>query len=992
MKKKQSLSNSRKSKLGVVALIIASIVMLSFIATSKAVVKDLTPDYRPAGSLIDVLSWEIYGPPGGTNLTQIQFKYNGTDPADMNYTQFYANGTLLKTVYQEGVVIFLPVYEIDDGDHVNITMKIKIHDDGQDGNHVDGYIVNYVLTTPGGSGTDVIPADPAGYTIIDNIPPTLTKDLDGTMGLDGWYTTDVLVTLTGGDTGGSGLDKVEYNLNGGGWVTYEGPFTISTEGVNTLAHRVYDNAGFEYVLPTQEIKIDKTAPTLTKDLDGTEGDEPWWVSDVTVTLNAGDTGGSGLDTVEYSYDGTTWVTYTGAFVISDAGTTTLYHRVNDTAGNEYVLTTQEIKIDKIDPTLTKDLDGTQGNTPWWVSDVLVTLTGGDTGGSGLDKVEYNLNGGGWVTYVGPFMISDEGVNTLAHRVYDNAGRMYVLPTQEIKIDTIAPTVDDIAVSDDFIKESDVPGPFYVTVTFSEPMNPAVIPTIVFDPDVSTTLVNEIGAWSVGDTVYTFTYDIVDADVVVNDVDVTVGGAEDVAGNPDPLTGFDLFDIDTLHHEGVPEYIDVWAEYSAPMSLALNANFVFWPEEGAYSEWNSPEKALASDDEYAFITNSDGPEEEIFLVLDFEDPPEAVGEYEITSVILHVEQMLIPDFWDMWEDWWVFDIDSDIGGPTSEIMLERQGTNTEQELVIDITEAIDDIYEVCWEYLSEIYVDIYPASDDSPLAEWYVDNVWIEVNYIYHDEGPSITVPVGGEADVYANVTDGFNNTVPDGTEIHFETDIGTMYPLTDLTVDGIAESTIISTDVGTATVNASGSTNGVCYVNFVAHTLEIELSPGWNLVSVPRELENSTIEAVFDGITSITKVYTYQDGDWAAAFYDGGAWVTPVSLDPIDDVDDGKGYWVYASEPTTVTMQLEPRGYVDGIPPDYPLSAGWTLIGYTSLQLEPEMPVPVYLTNLDGIWQSLYSYSPAVGYDQAKPNYGFENTELSRGYWIYLSEAGVLVP
>ena len=80
------------------------------------------------------------------------------------------------------------------------------------------------------------------------------------------------------------------------------------------------------------------------------------------------------------------------------------------------------------------------------------------------------------------------------------------------------------------------------------------------------------------------------------------------------------------------------------------------------------------------------------------------------------------------------------------------------------------------------------------------------------------------------------------------------------------------------------------------------------------------------------------------------------------------------------------------IPPDYDLSMGWTMIGYTTLQLEPEMPVPVYLTNLDGIWQSLYSYTPATGYDQAKPDYGFDNTELGKGYWIYLNDVGVLVP
>ena len=103
----------------------------------------------------------------------------------------------------------------------------------------------------------------ANFNLVDNTAPTLTKGLSGTAGLGGWYTSDVVVTLTGGDTGGSGLASVKYNLNSGGWTTYTAPFTISTEGTNTLAHRVTDNAGNVYVLTSQEIKIDKTLPVVT---------------------------------------------------------------------------------------------------------------------------------------------------------------------------------------------------------------------------------------------------------------------------------------------------------------------------------------------------------------------------------------------------------------------------------------------------------------------------------------------------------------------------------------------------------------------------------------------------------------------------------------------------------------------------------------------------------------------------------------------------------
>jgi len=117
-------------------------------------------------------------------------------------------------------------------------------------------------------------------------------------------------------------------------------------------------------------------------------------------------------------------------------------------------------------------------------------------------------------------------------------------------DTTAPTVEDIYVSGTLINESDVGDTFDVVATFSEAMDTGVTPTISFSPNVvaSGTLLFASGAWSGGDTVYTATYDVDDVNEEVADVDVSVGGAEDLAGNPqdpDPTTETDLFDVDTV---------------------------------------------------------------------------------------------------------------------------------------------------------------------------------------------------------------------------------------------------------------------------------------------------------------------------------------------------------------------------------------------------------------------------------------------------------------
>lgn len=78
---------------------------------------------------------------------------------------------------------------------------------------------------------------------------------------------------------------------------------------------------------------DNTPPTTTISLEGTQGSNGWYVSNVQVALTASDSGGSGVKSTEYSFDGSTWITYTGPFTISEEGTKTVYYRSTDNAGN-----------------------------------------------------------------------------------------------------------------------------------------------------------------------------------------------------------------------------------------------------------------------------------------------------------------------------------------------------------------------------------------------------------------------------------------------------------------------------------------------------------------------------------------------------------------------------------------------------------------------------------------------------------------------------------
>jgi uncharacterized lipoprotein YddW (UPF0748 family) len=82
-------------------------------------------------------------------------------------------------------------------------------------------------------------------------------------GSNGWYTSNVTVTLSGADNC-SGVAGTEYSTNGGmTWQPYAGSLIISAEGVTTIDYRSADRAGNIEMAKSLTIRIDKTAPIIS---------------------------------------------------------------------------------------------------------------------------------------------------------------------------------------------------------------------------------------------------------------------------------------------------------------------------------------------------------------------------------------------------------------------------------------------------------------------------------------------------------------------------------------------------------------------------------------------------------------------------------------------------------------------------------------------------------------------------------------------------------
>ncbi len=124
----------------------------------------------------------------------------------------------------------------------------------------DGFVdLPYVFT----SGHDYLPwTRQNGW--LDNIPPTTTISLSGTLGSNGWYISTVEATLTATDNpGGSGVKKTKYSFDGSSWIPYTAPLTVSDEGSTTIYYCSIDNQDNVEATNTETINIDKTPPVIS---------------------------------------------------------------------------------------------------------------------------------------------------------------------------------------------------------------------------------------------------------------------------------------------------------------------------------------------------------------------------------------------------------------------------------------------------------------------------------------------------------------------------------------------------------------------------------------------------------------------------------------------------------------------------------------------------------------------------------------------------------
>lgn len=220
----------------------------------------------------------------------------------------------------------------------------------------------------------------------------------------------------------------------------------SGQGCHTVYVEGWDNQGNTTTGSYGPVCYDSVVPVISASTNPFTSGSVWVDKAVVVTLTASDPGGSNASGIQKTY----YAVNTGActpknlgacsvysrpFTISGQQQSYIYYFTEDNAGNFSTESYIWVSIDLTAPVATASLSGTTV-TGGYKTPVAVTLSATDTGGSGVSKIYYSLNGGATATYSGAaFTVSTLGSNTVKYWAVDAAGNVETAKTVTFSIFT-----------------------------------------------------------------------------------------------------------------------------------------------------------------------------------------------------------------------------------------------------------------------------------------------------------------------------------------------------------------------------------------------------------------------------------------------------------------------------------------------------------------------------------------------------------------------------
>ncbi len=244
----------------------------------------------------------------------------------------------------------------------------------------------------------------------------------------GWATNSVYrveVSIDGGPFElADGRAEWEYRI--GTDITGYGPHTAE---VRVFYGRLHEDREISFFLDDEPPSLEVTAA-------GLQGDDGWYLGDITMNLSAADDI-SGVGGIFYELDENSSETYQGDITITGDGTHHVKYGSVDRVGNIGEKEEMELHIDTAAPVTTHELVGGEGKERWYDTEVTLALSATDET-SGVRIVQYRVNGEAWLNFSHPVEFNLSGRYTVDYRSRDIAGNVETDKHISFSVDIKAP--------------------------------------------------------------------------------------------------------------------------------------------------------------------------------------------------------------------------------------------------------------------------------------------------------------------------------------------------------------------------------------------------------------------------------------------------------------------------------------------------------------------------------------------------------------------------
>ena len=175
---------------------------------------------------------------------------------------------------------------------------------------------------------------------------------------------------------------------------------------------------------------------------------------------------------------------------------------------------------------------------------------------------------------------------------------------------------------------------------------------------------------------------------------------------------------------------------------------------------------------------------------------------------------------------------------------------------------------------------------------------------------------------------------------------------------------------------------------------EIELRPGWNLISLPGMPADTDINAVItEDDVDVVLTYDATEGAWMVASRGPGG----TFSGSLEMVDNSTAYWVHTDTFDPITVDIPGfRAGTQRVPPEFPVMRGWNLVPVAVLDLDdaPEegmLDANAYFISVD--WTRAYGYDSTMNRFEAIALGDPDGmVSIGQGYWLHVESDGILAP